>query len=242
MIVYLDQKYFDNPEQGNESHWIRNGLLTTGALVGAHFGAKAGLFGRHAQQFAGNMHTRIGNKLGWHRMARSGQDAAAEATAMMKAGITDKAKWASDQARAQAMKDALKSDDVVKMSAANKVRELKAGITANGGASTSSAGKKTQPTTKPPVTPPPYDPGARSNAGSAPNPVKPVSGGGSPLALPQARTANSSQAPGSAPNPLALPAHNPANDIQITKIDQGVKVKTQPKFSNLVTEDVVPIN
>ena len=233
MIVYLDQKQFDNPEQGNESHWIRNSLLTTGAIVGAHFGAKAGMFGRHAQQFAGNMHTRIGNKLGWHQMARSGQNAAAEATAMMKAGITDKAKWASDQARAQAMKDALKSDDVVKMSAANKVRELKAGINANGGSSARGAGKKTQPT-KPPVTPPPYNPGAEGAVGSNPNPVKPVSGGGRQLALPPAQAANNSSA--------ALPAHNQASDITINKIDKGVQVKTQPKFSNMVTEDVIPVN
>lgn len=229
MIVYLDQKQFDNPEQGNESHWIRNGLLTTGAIVGAHFGAKAGMFGRHAQQFAGNMHTRIGNKLGWHQMARSGQDAAAEATAMMKAGITDKTKWASDQARSQAMKDALKSGDVVRMSAANKRAE----ITANGGTLTRSAGKKVRPT-QPPATPPPYNPGAESVVGSKPNPVKPVSGGGSPLALPPARTANNS--------PAALPAHNPANEITINKIDKGVQVKTQPKFSNMVTEDVIPVN
>ena len=97
MIVYLDQKQFDDPEQ-KESHWVRNGLLTTGALVGAHFGAKAGLFGRHAQKFAGNMHSRMGNALGVSSMVTSGRRSAGEAVAKMKYGVTGRGEEAWNKA------------------------------------------------------------------------------------------------------------------------------------------------
>jgi len=89
MIVYLNQKNFDYPEQPeNESHWVRNGLLTTGALVGAHFGAKAGLFGRHMQKFAGNNQAWLGNKLKIYDFAKQGEKAAVQAQAKINAGVT----------------------------------------------------------------------------------------------------------------------------------------------------------
>ena len=99
MIVYLNQKNFDYPDQQeNESHWVRNGLLTTGALVGAHFGAKAGLFGRHMQKFAGNMHTKMGNALGFREMAASGRRAAGTAEAMMKNNVKGRGNAAWEEA------------------------------------------------------------------------------------------------------------------------------------------------
>mgnify|MGYP006935953092 CR=1 FL=1 len=92
MIVYLQKVYageypLQQPEK-KESHWVRNSLLTAGALVGTHFGAKAGLFGRHAQKFAGNNQAWIGNKLGLYEFARGGQKAAENAVAKINAGVT----------------------------------------------------------------------------------------------------------------------------------------------------------
>jgi hypothetical protein len=91
MIVYLQKVYAEGyPQQQpekKESHIVRNSLLTAGALVGAHFGAKAGLLGRHMQKFAGNNQAWIGNKLGIHDIAKSGEKAATEAVAKMNAGV-----------------------------------------------------------------------------------------------------------------------------------------------------------
>ena len=91
MIVYLQKVYAgEYPQQQpekKESHWVRNGLLTTGALVGAHFGAKAGLLGRRMQKFAGNNQAWVGNKLGIYDIAKSGEKAATEAVAKMNAGV-----------------------------------------------------------------------------------------------------------------------------------------------------------
>jgi len=120
MIVYLNQKNFDYPDQPeNESHWVRNGLLTTGALVGAHFGAKAGLFGRHMQKFAGNNQAWLGNKLKMYDIARSGQAAAENAVAKINAGVTGrggaeafKAAGKSTADYRNAIKQARKSGDV----------------------------------------------------------------------------------------------------------------------------------
>lgn len=106
MIVYLQkvyageypqQQYPQQPEK-KESHWVRNGLLTTGALVGAHFGAKAGLLGRHMQKFAGNMHTKMGNALGWREMAASGRRSAGTAQAMMENNVTGRGNAAWEEA------------------------------------------------------------------------------------------------------------------------------------------------
>lgn len=84
MIVYLQRNFAD--EGNNESHTLRNTLAVGGALVGGHFAAKGGLLGRHAQRWAGNNHARLGNLFGSTSMFRSGQNAAAEASAKIAYG------------------------------------------------------------------------------------------------------------------------------------------------------------
>lgn len=86
MIVYLQKQYADDDQ--HESHWLRNGLLTAGALTAGHFAAKGGLMGRHMQKFAGNNQTWLGNKLGLYEFARGGQKAAENAVAKINAGVT----------------------------------------------------------------------------------------------------------------------------------------------------------
>lgn len=83
MIVYLQRNFAD---EENESHGLRNTLAVGGALVGGHFAAKGGLLGRHAQRWAGNNHARLGNLFGSTSMFRSGQNAAAEASAKIAYG------------------------------------------------------------------------------------------------------------------------------------------------------------
>lgn len=122
MIVYLQKVYAGEypPQQPEkkESHWVRNSLLTAGALVGTHFGAKAGLFGRHMQKFAGNNQAWIGNKLGMHKVAMSGQRSAEDAVARLNNNITGRGKEAWNAAgytqkdRANAILDARKSGEV----------------------------------------------------------------------------------------------------------------------------------
>ena len=85
MIVYL-QRNFADEGNNNESHTLRNTLAVGGALVGGHFAAKGGLLGRHAQRWAGNNHARLGNLFGSTSMFRSGQNAAAEASAKIAYG------------------------------------------------------------------------------------------------------------------------------------------------------------
>lgn len=156
MIVYLQkvyageypqQQYPQQPEK-KESHWVRNGLLATGALVGTHFGAKAGLLGRHMQKFAGNNQAWVGNKLGIYDIAKSGEKAATEAVAKMNAGVKgrgmDKAAWNEAFQKAQsegktnaknmgqfkqnAINEAFKSDQVTKVNAGlekeNLIRDM----------------------------------------------------------------------------------------------------------------------
>ena len=85
MIVYL-QRNFADEGNNNESHTLRNTLAVGGALVGGHFAAKGGLLGRHAQRWAGNNHARLGNLFGSTSMFKSGQNAAAEASAKIAYG------------------------------------------------------------------------------------------------------------------------------------------------------------
>ena len=85
MIVYL-QRNFADEGNNNESHTLRNTLAFGGALVGGHFAAKGGLLGRHAQRWAGNNHARLGNLFGSTSMFKSGQNAAAEASAKIAYG------------------------------------------------------------------------------------------------------------------------------------------------------------
>jgi hypothetical protein len=135
MIVYLQkvyageypqQQYPQQPEK-KESHWVRNGLLATGALVGTHFGAKAGLLGRHMQKFAGNNQAWIGNKLGIYDIAKSGEKAATEAVAKMNAGV--KGRGMSDEIWQKAL-DNTKENGAMKVNgqyfnSASKVSDLK---------------------------------------------------------------------------------------------------------------------
>lgn len=101
MIVYL-QRNFADEGNNNESHTLRNTLAIGGALVGGHFAAKGGLLGRHAQRWAGNTHAWLGNQFGSTSMFKSGQNAAAEASAKMAYGRLG---WlgASKQERARAI-------------------------------------------------------------------------------------------------------------------------------------------
>lgn len=117
MIVYLQKQYADDDQ--HESHWLRNGLLTAGALTAGHFAAKGGLMGRHMQKFAGNNQAWLGNKLGLYDFARSGQKASENAVAKINAGVTGrggveafKAAGKSTADYRNAIKQARRSGDV----------------------------------------------------------------------------------------------------------------------------------
>lgn len=130
MIVYLQRNFAD--EGDNESHTLRNTLAVGGALVGGHFAAKGGLLGRHAQRWAGNNHARLGNLFGSTSMFKSGQNAAAEASAKIAYGRLG---WlgASKQEQARAIVKARNGETsfTKNINGKNKTYEFKGVVQAN---------------------------------------------------------------------------------------------------------------